>query len=50
MTAVAVFEHEPSADDLLEARVARGWVPTATAMRGGDRILGHAACRFDSAR
>jgi len=46
VTAVAVWNHRPSADELLEARLARGWSPTPTAMKGGDVILGHAACRI----
>jgi hypothetical protein len=46
VTAVAVWDHAPTADELLDARLASGWTPTATAMRDGDRILGHAACRF----
>ena len=45
MTAVAVWDHLPTADELLDARIARGWEPTATGMRGGDQVLGHAACR-----
>ena len=44
MTAVAVFAHAPSAADLLAARLARGWRPTATALKAGDRVLGYAAC------
>ena len=44
MTAVAVWAHAPSADELLEARVARGWEPTPTGTRDGPKILGHAAC------
>jgi hypothetical protein len=44
--AVAIWDHAPSADELLEARVARGWAPTASALKDGERILGHAACRF----
>jgi hypothetical protein len=44
LTAVAVWSHAPSADELLEARVQSGWVPTPTALREGDVILGHAAC------
>ncbi|KIG12550.1 hypothetical protein DB30_01260 [Enhygromyxa salina] len=36
----------PSADALLDARLARGWLPTPTATRDGDVIMGHAACRF----
>lgn len=44
MTAVAVWDRKPSAQDLLEARLARGWAPTATALKDGDRVLGFAAC------
>ncbi|MDC0715749.1 hypothetical protein [Nannocystis bainbridge] len=44
MTAVAVWDHAPTADELLAARVAAGWRPTPTATRDGDVILGHAAC------
>lgn len=44
MTAVAVWDRLPSADELLAARLAGGWTPTPTATREGDKILGHAAC------
>lgn len=44
MTAVAVWDHRPSADALLAARVEAGWQPTPTATRDGDVIMGHAAC------
>jgi hypothetical protein len=44
VTAVAVWNHHPTADELLAARLARGWAPTATAMQDGQVILGHAAC------
>ncbi len=44
MTAVAVWDHRPDADTLLEARLARGWAPTPTGTRDGPQILGHAAC------
>ncbi|MEM9490436.1 MAG: hypothetical protein AAGC55_14915 [Myxococcota bacterium] len=40
-----MWDHRPSADELLDRRLARGWTPTATAMADGDVILGHAACR-----
>jgi hypothetical protein len=33
----------PSADELLEARLQRGWLPTATATVEGNKVLGHAA-------
>ena len=42
MTAVAVWDHRPSARELLDARVAAGWTPTPTAVRGGEEILGYA--------
>jgi hypothetical protein len=44
VTAVAVWDHRPSADELLEARLERGWSPTATATVDGELVLGHAAC------
>jgi hypothetical protein len=44
VTAVAVWDHLPSAEELLATRVARGWTPTPTATRDGDKILGYAAC------
>ncbi len=44
VTAVAVWNQRPTADELLEARLARGWSPTPTAMKDGHVILGHAAC------
>ena len=40
----------PSADELLAARVARGWEPIASPMKDGPAILGHAACAFDPTR
>lgn len=44
MTAVAVWDHRPRAQELLDARIAAGWYPTPTATRDGDVILGYAAC------
>lgn len=43
MTAVAVWDHAPDADELLRARLARGWAPTPTGTRDGPKILGHAS-------
>ena len=48
MTAVAVWDHLPSAEELLDARVRRGWKPTPTATRDGDKVLGFAACINES--
>jgi hypothetical protein len=45
VTAVAVWDVLPTADELLNVRVERGWVPIPTATRDGQVILGHAACR-----
>ncbi|HKE13832.1 MAG TPA: hypothetical protein VKB80_03130 [Kofleriaceae bacterium] len=42
--AVAIWDHRPTADELLAARLARGWQPTPTDTRDGPRVLGHAAC------
>jgi hypothetical protein len=42
--AVAIWDHRPDADELLEARLARGWKPTPTATCEGEVVLGHAAC------
>jgi hypothetical protein len=44
VTAVAVWDHEPTDDELLASRLAAGWEPTPTAMKDGDVILGN-ACR-----
>ena len=44
MTAVAVWDHRPAPDELLAARLNRGWSPTPTATRDGNVVLGYAAC------
>jgi hypothetical protein len=44
-----VWDHRPSADELLDDRLARGWQPTPTGTVDGPRVLGHAACRFGGA-
>jgi hypothetical protein len=44
VTAVAVWDHVPTASELLAARVAAGWRPTPTRLKDGDRVLGYAAC------
>ncbi|HTJ85555.1 MAG TPA: hypothetical protein VL400_27750 [Polyangiaceae bacterium] len=43
MAAVAVWDHAPTADELLADRAARGWEPTPTSFVDGPRICGHAA-------
>jgi len=47
VTAVAVWSHKPTDRELLDARLARGWKPTPSGLKGGDRVLGYAACIFD---
>jgi hypothetical protein len=41
---VTVWDHQPSARELLVGRLARGWRPTPTATREGLVVLGYAAC------
>jgi hypothetical protein len=41
---VSVWDHDPDADELLAARVARGWTPTPSELQSGEVVLGHAAC------
>jgi hypothetical protein len=45
VTAVAVWDELPTAEQLLNARVERGWVPVPTPTKDGNVILGYAACR-----
>jgi hypothetical protein len=40
-----VWDHRPSAVELLDDRVARGWVATATGTVDGPVVLGFAAGR-----
>jgi hypothetical protein len=47
VAAVAVWKHRPSADELLDFRLRNGWRPTASSLKDGDKILGHAACAFE---
>jgi hypothetical protein len=44
-----VWDHRPTADELLDARVARGWMPTPTGTVDGPQVLGH-ACKLVSGR
>ena len=41
--AVAIFSRPPTADELLDRRIKRGWRPTLSSVQGGNRVLGHAA-------
>jgi len=44
VTAVAVWDHRPSAEELLRERLAAGYAPHPSPLRNGARVLGHAAC------
>jgi len=44
ITAVAVWDHVPTAQELLDGRLARRWVPTPSRLKAGDRVLGYAGC------
>jgi hypothetical protein len=41
---VALWDHEPTARELLARRLQEGWQPTPTATRDGKVVLGYAAC------
>lgn len=44
VTAVAIWDHPPTADELLTVRVNEGWRPIPSKLKDGDRVIGHAAC------
>jgi len=44
-----VWDHRPSAAELLRERLEHGWTPTPTKLRDGDRVLGYAACAVTGA-
>jgi hypothetical protein len=44
MTAISVWDHKPDAQEVLDARLARGWWPTPSALKDGNKVLGFAAC------
>lgn len=39
---VSVWDHAPAAQELLQARLARGWQPTSSELISGKRIVGYA--------
>lgn len=49
MNAISVWDHKPTADALLDARLRAGWTPTPTSTVDGDKVLGH-ACRVTGDR
>jgi hypothetical protein len=44
LTAVVVWDHQPGANEILEARIKAGWTPSPSMLKEGDKIVGHAAC------
>jgi len=50
LTAVAVWQHKPTADELLEYRLADGWTPTPSEMVDGMRVLGHSSCALPQSK
>jgi len=46
VNAVSVWDHRPTAAELLDDRIARGWVATPTGTVDGPVVMGYAACRF----
>ncbi|MCA9912429.1 MAG: hypothetical protein KC496_03740 [Anaerolineae bacterium] len=39
---VSVWDHTPTAQELLKARLARGWQPTSSEFSNGKRVVGYA--------
>ena len=43
---VSVWDHLPTAREILDQRLAVGWRPTPSRLREGDVVEGFAACVF----
>jgi hypothetical protein len=41
-----VWDHRPTADEILDKRLARGWRPTPSELRDGPAVQGFAACVY----
>ena len=41
-----IWDDRPSADELLDRRLAEGWTLTPTRLQTGPEVLGHAAYRM----
>jgi hypothetical protein len=39
-----VWDHRPDAAQLLQDRLQRGWSPTPSKLKEGEKVLGYAAC------
>jgi hypothetical protein len=44
VTAIAIWDHSPTADELLTVRVNEGWRPVPSKLKRWDQFIGHAAC------
>lgn len=44
-----MWDHQPSAAQLLAERLRRGWKPTPSRLKTGDEVLGYAACAVTGA-
>jgi hypothetical protein len=45
---VSVWDHRPTAQEILGKRLAAGWKPTPSHLKDGDVVEGHAACVFEA--
>jgi hypothetical protein len=45
---VSVWDRKPTADELLEKRLASGWRPVASQLRDGNVVEGYATCVFQA--
>lgn len=43
VASISAWDHRPSAEELLDARLARGWRPASTPTRTGPQVLGYGA-------
>jgi hypothetical protein len=41
-----VWDHRPTARELLDRRLAAGWTPKPSLLKDGDAVEGYAACLF----
>jgi hypothetical protein len=46
---VSVWDHLPTAREILDKRLEAGWRPTPSRLRDGDVVEGFAACVFSPA-
>jgi hypothetical protein len=46
---VSVWDHAPTAQEILQKRVQAGWMPTPSQTVDGEVVEGYAACMFQPA-